>query len=78
MKLPGSTKSKITKNENGENVICSEITEVALVHYNIANNNYDQKSRVLHTFVSNKSFGQELDISLRNVAFRKTFNSEFS
>ena len=28
MKLPGSTKSKITKNENGENVPYFEITEV--------------------------------------------------
>ena len=31
MKLLGSTKSKITKNENGENVANLEITEVVLV-----------------------------------------------
>ena len=31
MKLLGSTKSKITKNENGENVPNLEITDVVLV-----------------------------------------------
>ena len=46
MKLLGSAKSKIGKN-NGENVPHLEITEVVLVHCNIVNNNYEQKSRVL-------------------------------
>ena len=46
MKLLGSTKSEITKDENGENVLHLEITEVALVHCNIVNNNYQQDSRV--------------------------------
>ena len=58
MKLLGSTKSKMTKNENGENILNLEITEVVLVHCNIVNNNYQQNSRVLYTFVPNKSFGQ--------------------
>ena len=40
MKLLGSTKSKVTKNENGENVPNLEITELVLVHCNIVNNNY--------------------------------------
>ena len=40
MKVLGSTKSKITKDENGENVLYLEITEVELVHWNIVNNNY--------------------------------------
>ena len=48
MKLLGSAKSKIAKN-NGENVPHLEITEVVLVHCNIVNNNYEQKSRVLQT-----------------------------
>ena len=46
MKLPGSTKSKVTKYENGENVPHLEITEVTLIHYNIINNDYQQDSRV--------------------------------
>ena len=37
LKLLGSTKHKITKNKNGENVPHLEITEVVLVHCNIAN-----------------------------------------
>ena len=78
-KLLGSTtKSKITKNENGENVPHLEITEVALVHYNIFNNNYPQNSRVLHTFIPNKSFGQLLGISSKNFIFLKALDSEFS
>ena len=40
MKLIGSIKSKITKDENDENVPYLEITEVVLVHCNIVNNNY--------------------------------------
>ena len=62
MKLLGSTKSKITKNKNGESPPQLEITEVVLVHCNIVNNNYQQNSRVLCTFIPNKSFSQLLDI----------------
>ena len=40
MKLLGSTKSKITKDENGENVPYLKITEVVLIHCNVANNSY--------------------------------------
>ena len=36
-----STKSKITKDENGENVPHLEITNVVLIHCNIVNNNYE-------------------------------------
>ena len=42
MKLLGSTKNKITKDKNGENVPHLEITEVILVHCNIVNNDYQQ------------------------------------
>ena len=78
MTLLRSTKSKITKDENGENVPCLEITEVVLVHCNIATNDYQHNSRVLYTFVPNKSIGHLLDISPKNFMFLKTFNSEFS
>ena len=77
MRLPGSTKNKITKNENGENVPHLEITEVVLVHCNIVNNDYQQDSRVLYTFVSNKPFGSLLEISPINHIFLKIFNSEY-
>ena len=82
MKSLGSTKSKITKQENGENVPHLEITEVVLVHCSIhqylVNNDYQQNLRVSYTFVSNKSFGQLLDILHKKFIFQKTFDSEFS
>ena len=76
MKLLGSTKSKISKDKNGENVPHLEITEVILVHFNMINNDYQQDSRVLYPFVPNKPFGSLLDISLTNHIFLKAFNSE--
>ena len=63
MKLIGSTKSEITKDKNGENVPHLEIIDEVLIHCNIVNNNYQQNSEVLYTFVPNKSFGLLLDIS---------------
>ena len=78
MKLLGSTKSKITEDKNGENVPHLEITEVVLVHCNIVNNDYQQDSRVLYTFVLNKSFESLLEISSTNHIFLKTFNSEYN
>ena len=78
MKLLGSTKCKITKNAKGENVPYLEITELALIHYNVVNNSFQQKSRVLYTFVPKHSFGQLLDISPKKFIFLKTFDSEFS
>ena len=57
MKLLGSTKNKINKDENGENVPRLEITEVVLIYCNIGNNDYQQASRVLCTFILNKSCG---------------------
>ena len=77
MRLLGSTENKITKDKNGENVPHLEIIEVVLVHCNIVNNNYQQDSRVVYTFVPNKPFGILLEISPKNHIFLKTFNSVF-
>ena len=62
MKLLESTKSKITKDKNGEIVLHLKITEVVLIHFNIINNDCQQDSRVLYIFVPNKAFAQLLDI----------------
>ena len=78
MKLLGNTKNKITKDKNGEKVPLLEITEVILVHCNIMNNDYQQDSRVLYTFVPNKPFGSLLEISPTNHIFLNTFNSEYN
>ena len=77
MKLLGSTESKITKDKNDENVPHLEIVELVLVHCNLVNNDYQQDSRILYTFVRNKTFGSLLEISPTNQVFLKTFNSEF-
>ena len=78
MKLLESTKSKINKDKNGENVSPLQITEVVLVYFNIVNNDDQHDSRVLYSFIPNKSFGQLLDVSPKNFIFLKTFYSEFS
>ena len=44
----------------------------------MVNNDYQQDSRVLYTFVPNKSFGSLLEISPTNHIFLKTFNSEYN
>ena len=62
MKLLRSAKHNINNNEDGENVPHLEIAEVVLVHCNIVNNGYQHDSRVLHTFVLDKLFGQSIDI----------------
>ena len=56
MKLVGSTKSKITKYENGENLPNLEITKVILAHCNFFNKDSQYDSRALYTFIHNKSF----------------------
>ena len=50
-----------------------EITEVVLAYFNIVNNDYQQDSWVLHTFIPNKSFDQLIDISTKNFIFLKNF-----
>ena len=75
--LLGSTESKITIDKNGENVPHLGITELVLVNCNIVNNDYQQDSKVLYTFVSNKPFGSLLEISPTNHIFLKTFGSEY-
>ena len=77
MKLLGSTESKITKDKNGENAPHLEITEVVLDQCNIVNNDYQQDSKVLYTFVPNKLFGSLLEISQKSYIFLKTFNSMY-
>ena len=66
MKLLGITESKITNDKNGEDVPHLEIVELVLVHSNLVNNDYQQDSRILYTFVPNKPFGSLLEISSTN------------
>ena len=75
VKLLGCNKNKASKNKKGKSVSHREVA--VLVHCNIFNNDYQQDSRVLCTFVPNKTFGQLLGISVTKFSFSKTLNSEF-
>ena len=55
-----------------------ESVEVVLVHCNLVNNNYQQASKVLFTFVPNKQFGQLINISPHSLIMLNTKNTEFS
>ena len=66
MKLLGSAENKITKDKNGENVPHLEVVELVLVHCNLVNKDYQQDSRILYTFVPNKTFASLLEISPTN------------
>ena len=76
MKLLGSAKSKITKNENDENVAYLQITEVAsyIKVLSIISINKTQES-CIDLFVPTKQFGQLLDVSRKSFMFLKTLNS---
>ena len=77
MQLLGSSKKEIDKNNDGEIVPRLETAEVVLVHYNLVNNNYQQASKVLFTFVPDKKLGQ-LIITPHSLTMLKTTNAEFS
>ena len=48
MKVLRSNKSKKIKDKDGKDMSNLEITEVILVHCNVVNNNYQQKSSVIY------------------------------
>ena len=78
MKLLESAKKDICQDKNGKNVPKLESVEVVLVHCNAANNNYQQPSKVLFTFVPDKQFGQLITIPPQSLTMLKTTNAEFS
>ena len=78
MKLLGSTKKDAAQDKDGENVPKLESVEVVLATCNFVNNNYQQESKVLFNFVSNKQFGQLIDISPHSLTMLNTTNTEFS
>ena len=55
-----------------------ESIEVALVHCNVVNNNYQQAPKVLFSFVPNKQFGQLITIAPHSLTILNTTNTEFS
>ena len=77
MKLLGSTED-VDQDKDEEHVPKLESDKVALVHCNLVNNNYQQASKILFTFVRNKQFGQLINISLHSLTMLGTINTEFS
>ena len=67
----------LKKNKDGEIVPRLEAVEVVLVHCNLVNNNYQQSSGVLFTFVPNKQFCQLITITPHSLKMLKTTNAEF-
>ena len=78
MKLLGSTKKDVDKDNNGENVPKLESVEVVLVHCNLVKNDYQHTSKFLFTFVPIKQFGQLANIPPHSLTMINTVNIEFS
>ena len=78
MKLLRSTKKHADQDKDGEDVPKLESVEVFLVHCNLVNNNYQQASKVLFTFVPNKQFGQLINILPHSLTILGATNTEFS
>ena len=77
MRLSGSTKKDVVQDKDGEEVPKLESAEVALVHFNLVNNSYQQVSKVLFTFVPNKQFGQLITIVPHPLTMLNTKNRIF-
>ena len=76
VKLFGSTKTLIYKTKNGEKLPSLEVVEVVSVQCNLVDNQYQQKSEVLYTFLHNKSYAYLLNFEPSNLVFLKTYNTE--
>ena len=72
MKLLGSAKKEVDKDEDGENVPKVESVEVVLVHCNLVKNDYQHTSKVLFTFVQSEQFGQLINISSHSLTMMNT------
>ena len=77
-KLLGSTKKDVDEDKDREDVPKLESVEVVLIHCNLVNNNYQQTSKLLFTFVPNKQLGQLINIAPHSLIILGTRNTEFS
>ena len=71
MKLLGSTKKDVDKDQDGETVPKLESVEVVL-------NYYQHTSKVLFRFLPNKQFGELINISPHSLTMMNTVNTKFS
>ena len=77
IKLLGSAKRDADQDKDGENAPKLESAEIGLVHFNLVNNNYQQVSKVLFTFVPDKQLGQLITIAPHSLTMLKTTNAQF-
>ena len=77
LKLFGSPKKVIDKTKKGENVASIEVVEVVLKQCGLVDNQYQQKSEVLNTFMHNKSYAYLLNVESSNLVSLKSYNAEF-
>ena len=78
VKLLESTKTDVNHDKDGKDMTKLESAEVVLVHCKLVNNNYQQASEVLFTFVPNKQLAQLITIAPHSLTMLNTTNTEFS
>ena len=76
--LSKETTDTIDGDKNSELVRKLESVDLVLVHCNLVNNNYQQSSKILFTFVPNKKYGQLITVSPETLIMLNTVNTEFS
>ena len=77
IKLFGSAKKLIEKTKNGESVSSLEVVEIVLVQCSLVDNQYQQKSEVLYTFIASKFYAYLLNVESSNLVFLRTYNTKF-
>ena len=78
MKLLASTKKDVDTDKDDESAPKLESVEVVLFHCNLVKNGYQHTLKILFPFVSNKKFGQLINISPHSLTKMNLVNTEFS
>ena len=68
----------INKNKDGDNLPEIEQVHSVLVHCNVVQNNYQQHSKLLYTFIPDKQYGQLLVFEPKALISLKTVDSVFN
>ena len=70
--------SIIDKDKDGDNLRQIEQVHSVLLHCNFIQNNYQQDSKLLYTFVQDKQYGQLLVVEAKSLISLKTIDSVFN
>ena len=71
------TQKKRQNKKNGEDIPILVVAEIVLVQRNLINNQYKQKSEVLYTFRSHKSYAYLLNVEPSNFVLMKMCTALF-